>query len=650
MEPTYWLVAIVVPSQACPVKRPVKRAGPTQTCSMDSTDAASGSGMGGDAFSAVRRRMSRPDVALQLLDFSGPLCRKTLRRGCGVNEPGVGRFRRPIGGLTDRKGGRRAARCICILCLVVIAAACSTTTTNGRATPSTTGPDGQEGRSGGIFRIGLSEPDSLDPGLSDSTGVPHLLFASLVNYDGNPELRTGPGVAERWEPNDDCTQWTFHLRKSTFSNGEPVTAASFILGWTRAVDAKAVSKVAYHLSGVQGYAELHGSEGVAASATAFSGLSAPDPQTFLVRLTAPDCEFDKKTLAPVASPIPSTAGPADGKAFAEAPVGDGPFMLKPGTKWEHDQGFTLVRNDTYFGHKPYLDGIEYKIFPAQNASRAVYTAFEAGEVDMAIVPAALRPQADAAYSPQGAFVKIPVYTTSSVAPNDAKGPLRDPDARRAVSLAIDREAINKGLSQGYFAPATSLIPPAFGAYWQAGVCDACRFDPAQAKQLAAKTGLTPGTHLKLVYGGGSPDLAQALKGQLESTLGVVVDLEGPPTSALYLAKAQAGDFDLLQSVWTADYPSADNFLFPLLHHESKDDVARYNNPEFEALIRQERAQRDAGDRVRLVQAAERLAIGRDVALLPLLYSSAYFVFDAKKWAGLPGSFFGSVDLTAVHLK
>ena len=55
------------------------------------------------------------------------------------------------------------------------------------------------------------------------------------------------------------------------------------------------------------------------------------------------------------------------------------------------------------------------------------------------------------------------------------------------------------------------------------------------------------------------------------------------------------------------------------------------------------------ERRKLVQSAERLAIGTDVALLPLLYSTGYSVFDAKRWAGLPVGFFG-VDYASIYLK
>jgi ABC-type oligopeptide transport system substrate-binding subunit len=110
-------------------------------------------------------------------------------------------------------------------------------------------------KAGGVFRVPIGEPSAIDPyntRESEGTNVDKRLFVGLVTYDNNPELKMRPGVAEKWSPNTDCTQWTFNLRKGTkFTNGEEVTAKSFIDGWTRAVNGTAASQVAYHLTDVQ---------------------------------------------------------------------------------------------------------------------------------------------------------------------------------------------------------------------------------------------------------------------------------------------------------------------------------------------------------------------------------------------------------------
>jgi len=504
-----------------------------------------------------------------------------------------------------------------------------------------------------VFRVPIGEPAAIDPYQareSEGSNVTVRLFTGLVTYDGNAELKMRPGVAERWAPNADCTEWTFNLRRgATFTNGEPVDAAAFIRGWTRASIGTAASQVAYHLQQVQGYMPLHATP---PTATTFSGLSSPDPQTLVVKLDAGDCEFDKQLVHPVASPVPNVAGAANNATYNDAPIGNGPFMLKPGTKWEHNQRISLVRNDSYFLTKPNLDGIEFVIFPAQGRLEAEYRAFTANEVDFARIPPTLNQQAEATYKPQGSFIKSEQSGINYILVNNAKPPFNNPDARKAMSMAIDRDAINKGVYQGFLTSATSFISPPFGQFYQPGVCgDSCKFDPVKAKDLAGRSGLTPGTKLKLAYNndGGHEALVQAWKDQLEKNLGVVVELDGVPF-AEHLLKRDRGDFDLSRAAWSTDYPSPDGFVTPLLKTGSEDNDGKYSNPEVDTLLARQKTLRSDSERKKLIEDIEKIAIGRDLGLVPTYYRTAYRVFDSTKWKGMGLDFFERPTLETVSLK
>ncbi|MEA2826740.1 MAG: oligopeptide transport system substrate-binding protein [Actinomycetota bacterium] len=550
-----------------------------------------------------------------------------------------------IGAGSARRVGGRTRLIVVLASVAILAAAC------GSDTKTTTGSSSGSGVSGGVFRIPIGEPKAIDPfNARDSEGldISRSVFVGLVTFDGNAELKMLPGVAETWAPNDACTEWTFHLRDSKFSNGEPVDAASFIRGWTRSADAKSASQVSYHLAGIDGYDALHGDP---QTATTFSGLSAPDPKTLVVRLNSADCEFDRKTLVAPMSPVPEGAGAADNQVFNEAPIGNGPFMIKPGTKWEHNQSITLVRNDTYFGPKPHLDEIDFIIFPAQGRLEAEYRAFTAGDADFARIPPTLFRQAKSTYEPQGSFFKYEAFGINYLVTNDAKGVMTNPDARRAVSLALDRDAIAEGVYQGSLTTASAILSPPFGAFFQEGVCDVCTYDVTKAKDLAGKAGLTPGTHIKLLYNndGGHEAFVQAVQNQLQTNLGVVVDLDGVPF-AESLAKQDAGDFDLARSAWTADYPTPDAVLYPLLASTSADNTSKYSNPAFDDLILKARATKDAGERQALIKQAEKLAIGTDVGDIPMFNRTQYRVFDSKKWTGVALDYTESATFATISLK
>jgi ABC-type oligopeptide transport system substrate-binding subunit len=515
------------------------------------------------------------------------------------------------------------------------------------------------GKQGGVFRIGIVEPTAIDPYNSqESEGilVTKQLFVGLVTVNDETAELT-PGVAEKWSKNDDCTSWTFNLRSgTTFSNGDPVDAQAFIRGMTRAAKQKAASDVAYHMAGIEGYEAIHGTgeANSTAKSDTFSGLSAPDANTLVVKLSAPDCEFDKKTLQPVMSPVPAAAGDADNKAFNDMPIGNGPFKMKE--PWRHDQSINLVRNDSYFGTKANLDEVAITLLPSTGALEAEYKGVQSGQFDYARIPPTLIPQAKAEFEPKGGFLHELTNGINYLLVNTVNPPLNKADARKAISLAIDRDAIIAGVFKGLQTKASSIVPPPFKAYYQAGVCDVCdKPDVARAKDLAAKAGLTPGTKVTLAYntGGGHESWVQAIQQQLQDNLGLKVELQPFPFKELLQKEAAKDATGLFRAAWSADYPSAENFLFPLLSKNSLppgDNRGRYDNAEFDSLLSQARKTPDESKRAELIKKAEKIAIGDDLALIPLWYRDQYRVYDASKWQNISMDFNENPNLATLSLK
>jgi ABC-type oligopeptide transport system substrate-binding subunit len=410
------------------------------------------------------------------------------------------------------------------------------------------------------------------------------------------------------------------------------------------------------MAGIAGFTELHGTgdPGSKPTATTLSGLSATDANTLVVKLSAADCEFDKKTLQPVMSPVPASAGEADNKTFNDMPIGNGPFKLKE--PWRHDQGITLVRNDSYFGQKAYLDEVDLTIQPTQDALEAEYKGVQSGQYDYARIPPALIPQAKATYEPKGGFIHKLSYGINYLLVNVVNPPLKKADARKAISLAIDRQAIIDGVFKGLQTKATSMIPPPLKAFYQPDVCAECGTpDIARAKTMAAAAGIPPGTKVSLAFntGGGHEAWVQAVQEQLQKNLGLKVDLQPAPFAEL-LKKEKANDASgLFRAAWSADYPSGENFLFPLLSKKSLppgDNRGRYDNPAFDDLLTQARKTPDDAQRATLIKQAEKIAIGDDAALIPLWYRDQYRAFDSAKWKGVDIDFFENPTLATISLK
>ncbi|MCC3769213.1 ABC transporter substrate-binding protein [Streptomyces sp. UNOC14_S4] len=515
-----------------------------------------------------------------------------------------------------------------------------------------------DGKGGATFRLGITEPTAIDPyNAQESEGslVTHNLFTGLykVNTDGTLK----PMLAVSSTPNDKGDEWTFEIKKDTkFSNGEPVNAEAFIRGWTRAAAKASASDVAYHMNEIDGFKDLNSGK-----SDKFSGLSATGEYTLKVKLSTPDFEFVKRTAHSVFSPVPKVAGAGDNKSFNDAPIGNGPFKMEG--SWQHNQKITLVRNDDYGLDKAKIDKVEISILNPSSGVTLEYKGFESGQFDWARMPTPQMPVAKAKYDPQKEWLKYDSSGINYIQAFNQESPLNSADARKAISYAIDREQIAKGVFQGLYEPATSLLPPTFKDVYKADVCSSCvKQDKDKAKQYAEKAGLKPGDTLDFGYntGSGHEEWVQAVAKQVEDVLGLKVKLNGLPFKEALAKQQEKGAKGIWRQAWSADYPTADNFLAPLLSTEGinpdangkamGDNRGRYSNPKFDEMLVKARQTKDAAERAKVYQEAEKLAVDEDQALLPLWKRSQYRLANTKKFDGLEMNFQEEPNLAEISPK
>jgi peptide/nickel transport system substrate-binding protein/oligopeptide transport system substrate-binding protein len=517
-------------------------------------------------------------------------------------------------------------------------------------------PDDRVGKSGGTFRMAIGEPAAIDPfNAQESEGqlVTKNLFDTLVTVDPSGKLQKQ--LAADYSRNADCSQWTFDLKAGQrFSNGEAVDAESIRRGMTRAALGKAASDEAYHMAGIQGFDALQANK-----ATSFTGVLA-DGLRLTVKLSAPDCEFDLKTTQPVFSPVPPEAGAASNTAYNDQPIGNGPFMLAG--PWQHDKSITLVRNPNYTdGPEPLLSKVELTIYSSD--SHFEYAGLVHGDFDYArVMPDDLQAAANRYYRTSrdaSGFIKYPSWGVNYLLTNVRNAPLNSVAARQAVSYAIDRNAIVNGVLKNSVTVATSLVSPAFASQgtYQAGVCASCaKQDPAKARAAAAKAGLPPGSKVSITYstGGGVDGWIQAIGGELNSVLGWKVDLKPEPFKETLQNEADPKASGLFRDGWVADYPTSWDFLAPLLGTQPADNpgdnLSAYSNRQVDQLLAAGLAQPDAAKRAADYRNAEQIAIGQDLALIPLWYRTEYRAFDASKWVGVNNDFFENPTLRTIGLK
>jgi peptide/nickel transport system substrate-binding protein/oligopeptide transport system substrate-binding protein len=458
------------------------------------------------------------------------------------------------------------------------------------------------------------DPRSLDP--AQATDVPTGRAVAYV-FDGltrfTPDAKLAPGLAERWEVSPDGRTWTFHLRRGvTFHDGTPFVARHVVQSWERVLDPATRSGGASMLSAIAGASEYADRR-----APNVSGLSAPDDSTVVVTLTQPLAVFPTLVAMPVAAIVPDSI-PAN---FGERPVGTGPWRL---VEWRHDDYLLFARNAEYWGGAPETDSLLARIIPEPSTAVAE---FESGNVDLLYVPEGESRRWREAGGPgdRAQILSAPALRLWYVGINVTRGPLRDARVRQAINYAIDVESIVNALIGGRGRLAAGVIPPALPG------ADTTRapygHDLARARQLLAQAGYPDGIELQLWHSQDAAftDVAEAIQAQLGEA-GIRATLVQREAAAMRAA-ARNGETDLVLKDWYADYPDAENFLYPLLHGDNAGqngaNVSFYADPRYDSLVSAARVEADSARRVALYREADALAFADAPMAFLFFYNDLY---------------------------
>lgn len=403
--------------------------------------------------------------------------------------------------------------------------------------------------------IAEGEPDHLNPGRQtvafDQTMA---LFASLTEVDSDGELQM---LAAESVESDDAVTWTITLRDGwTFHDGEPVTAESYVRAWNTVAYGPNAWENNGQLANIAGYADLNPAEGQPTTEE-MSGLVVVDDRTFTVTLAAPDGQFPLQLSQAQTGfyPLPSVAYD-DLEAYDRAPVGNGPFQMEG--EWVDDEPITVTAWEDYPGEAPTVEEIVFKPYADMNTA---YTDVQAGDTDLMFLTADKMTSAAADFgervysfaAPGISYLGLPLYDERYA----------DVRVRRAISMAIDRDAVNEVIYGGLYEPATAYTPPAEQGTPE-GLCgEWCEYDPEAAAALLAEAGGFEGT-MEIVYPGGAglDALYEAYANQLRQNLGITDVVTRPSTDWAEFAEARAngemtGPFF---SRWGALYPSQQNTL------------------------------------------------------------------------------------------
>ena len=472
-----------------------------------------------------------------------------------------------------------------------------------------------------------TEPETLDPG--KATGVPEAtylgeMFEGLTSLDkdGQPV----PAAAEKWDVSEDGLTYTFHLRDSKWSNGDPVTAQDFEFAWKRVLSPELASEYAYMLYPVKG-GEEYNKKGGSADAV---GVKALDDKTLEVKLARPTAYFLQLCAHQSAFPVNKKVveGDKDWSTKTEELIGNGPFKIE---SWEHNSKLTVVKNDNYWD-KDNVKVTKIEMPLIDNMSTAV-SMFDNGDLDLVLAP----PAADVdRLKGEGKLQLDKNIGTYYYEFNTKMAPFDNPKVRKAFALAVDRQAIIDNVMHGQGKPAYGWVPygftnPATGKDFAEESGQLFKEDVAEAKKLLAEAGYPDGQGLPpitLLYNTNENHkaVAEAVQEMWKKNLGVDVELVNQEWK-VYLQTRKTGQAQIARAGWVGDYLDPMTFADYLLSNGTN-NYGKYANSQYDVLVKQAQQSNDQGVRMQAMHDAEKIAIG-DMAILPVYFYNTAVALNPK---------------------
>ena len=470
-----------------------------------------------------------------------------------------------------------------------------------------------------VLRVGVKvETSSLDPHFFNTSGnynVNNHIFEFLFMFDD--QMRIQPHLAESIERLDDLN-WEIKLRDGiTWSDGTPFTADDVVFNGERAKSGELQS----------------------ASPTTRQLLdktfTAVDDLTVRVTTDNPaPLTITELTYTPMVSRRHGEGATTDSYNTGEAVIGTGPYTL---VEWVPGDRLVLDRNENYWGEAPEWDRIIYT--PITSGPTRI-AALLNGDVDLINdVPVTdvtrLMESSDITItsSPPNRVIYLHADQHRDVSPfvKSADGsdlndnPLKSIKVRRAMSLAINRQAIVDRLMEGQAeAAGQPQVPLSFGHNPD---LTPDPYDPEAARALLAEAGYPDGFRLTLNGPSGryvNDTAVLEAVAQMFTQIGIVTDVATDPP-ATYFGKAR--DYSVILVGYGSDTGEASSGLTSLLATPDRErnrghvNRGQYSNPEYDAVVEQAVATFDEAERKRLLQEATAMAMN-DVGLIPLYWQKS----------------------------
>ncbi|MCA1840282.1 MAG: ABC transporter substrate-binding protein [Actinomycetota bacterium] len=479
---------------------------------------------------------------------------------------------------------------------------------------------------GGVLTVAIGQPDGIDPGsVHEPNGqlVASMMCDQLIMLDpvsGRPR----PAIAEGWTVTDNGRKLFVKIRKNVmFQNGRQLVADDIGYTLSRVASLEFASLASDLLRNVVGFPFVHGDLQTRDDhlRQRLSGVKIVDDHSVEIDLDRPFADFYRALADPALSPVPHEEVERDPHAFEAKPVCAGPYKLRSAFT---GNTITLDRFGSYYGkNAAFVSGGD------GYASGVIFELTSAGgpiPADVSIAQVVSGQGGPMALTTQVELLGFP----TSLPPFD------EPTVRRAISLAIDREAVASNVYQHKRVPADRFIPASI----ESATSRRCAADVGakpnleQARLLLSKAKVSlSGVKVKFYYNDefANSQLMDSIATQLQAAFGIEPAMM-PMQWEDYLAKGTKGSgFDgVFRYAWSPRYPSADAVIFPLFHSDSigRDNLSRFSSRDLDEAILTARKDADDADR-RLDYARAETIVCDQMPMTPLVFDRRGFTFSAN---------------------
>lgn len=469
-----------------------------------------------------------------------------------------------------------------------------------------------------------NETRSLDPRFGidfPSVFAIKMLFEGLMYLDLDGKIK--PSVAKSYTLSKDQKVYTFYLRQTSWTNGDPVTAFDFEYSWKSVVDPKTRTIGSYNFYPIKNVRAIVTGKMPIES----MGVHALDNWTLRVELEHPTPYF----LEMLAS---GTFMPVNSRIDRERPnwahdglapfVCNGPFILE---KNQIGNEIVVKKNPTYWrAEEVKLPGIRIAIVREPMTHLQL---FEKGELDWAGKPVARMPlEAIDDLKKKGLVSFAPCLGVYWLFVNTQTIPFNNKKIRQAFAYAINREALTQHVLREEEMPATGLLPYTLSQqpnpYFEddQGAKARALFDEALSEMGLTREDLPEITvnvsnepiHIKT---------AEAIQQQWAKTLGVQVHIEHQDWKSHY-GKLQSGDFQIGGMGWTSWLRDPIYILQTFRYKEDGVNMSRWEDPRYQQLLSASEEQIDPIKRKECFHLAEALLM-EEMPVIPLYFTTISYM-------------------------